>query len=80
MRGTDFSAGAKGADASPLTDIDLGFKTTVLRAVEPFVEEEEVVKPTMDDRNKTFRTRFICVWLLMNAVREYSNVPLHHVP
>lgn len=25
----------------------------------------------MDDRNKTFRTRFICVWLLMNAIREY---------
>ncbi|GAA5868205.1 hypothetical protein JCM3774_000599 [Rhodotorula dairenensis] len=49
-------------------DIDLGFKTTVLRAVEPFVEEEEIVTPTMDDRNKTFRTRFICVWLLMNAI------------
>ncbi|KAJ8294291.1 Chitin synthase 1 [Rhodotorula toruloides] len=48
-------------------DIDLGFKATVLRAVEPFVEEEEVVTPTMDDRNKTFRTRFICVWLFMNA-------------
>lgn len=49
-------------------DIDIGFKATVMRAVEPFVEEEEVVTPTGDDRNKTFRTRFICVWLLMNAI------------
>ncbi|GAA5862671.1 hypothetical protein JCM8547_003508 [Rhodosporidiobolus lusitaniae] len=49
-------------------DIDISFKATVLRAVEPFVPEEEVVVPTMDDRNKTFRTRFICVWLLLNAV------------
>lgn len=23
----------------------------------------------MDDANKTFRTRFICFWLLCNAVR-----------
>ncbi|BGP48579.1 hypothetical protein JCM10450v2_004455 [Rhodotorula kratochvilovae] len=49
-------------------DIDYSFKATVLRAVEAFEEEEEVVTPTGDDRNKTFRTRFICVWLLMNAV------------
>ncbi|KPV74975.1 glycosyltransferase family 2 protein [Rhodotorula graminis WP1] len=49
-------------------DIDYSFKATVLRAVETFVEEEEVTTPTGDDRNKTFRTRFICVWLLMNAV------------
>lgn len=40
----------------------------MLRAVETFVEEEEITTPTGDDRNKTFRTRFICVWLLMNAV------------
>lgn len=49
-------------------DIDINFKATVLRAVEAFDEQEEVEEPTMDDRNKTFRTRFICVWLLMNAV------------
>lgn len=50
-----------------LTDIDYSFKATVLRAVEPFEEEEEIEKPSMDDRNKTFRTRFICVWLFMNG-------------
>lgn len=49
-------------------DIDFTFKATVLRAVEPFDEVEEREEPTMDDRNKTFRTRFICVWLLMNAL------------
>lgn len=48
-------------------DIDYSFKATVLRAVEPFQEEEEIEKPSMDDRNKTFRTRFICVWLFMNG-------------
>lgn len=31
----------------------------------------------MDDRNKTFRTRFICVWLLMNAIRERTNLLWH---
>ncbi|KAM0791469.1 hypothetical protein ACM66B_005922 [Microbotryomycetes sp. NB124-2] len=49
-------------------DIDFTFKATVLRAVEPVVEKEERESPTLDDRNKTFRTRFICVWLLTNCV------------
>lgn len=50
------------------TDIDLTFKATVMRAVAPFDETEEVEKPTPDDQNKTFRTRFICAWLLMNTI------------
>ncbi|GAA5981736.1 hypothetical protein JCM11641_004230 [Rhodosporidiobolus odoratus] len=49
-------------------DIDYTFKATVLRAVEPFEEEEEINTPTSEDTNKTFRTRFICLWLLMNAI------------
>ena len=49
-------------------DIDTNFRATVLRAVETFVEEDEVVTPTADDSNRKFRTRFICVWLLMNSV------------
>lgn len=48
--------------------MDLAFKATVLRAVEAFVEEEEIIKPTMDDSNRQFRTRFVCVWLLVNAI------------
>lgn len=39
-----------------------------MRAVAPFDETEEVEKPTPDDQNKTFRTRFICAWLLMNTI------------
>lgn len=53
----------------------MNFKATVLRAVEAFDETEEVEEPTMDDRNKTFRTRFICVWLLMNAILGASYRP-----
>ncbi|KAI5480781.1 chitin synthase, glycosyltransferase family 2 protein [Pseudohyphozyma bogoriensis] len=49
-------------------DIDLTFKDTVLRAVAPFDDVEEVEKPNMDDQNKTFRTRFICFWLLCNTI------------
>ncbi|KAK4056773.1 hypothetical protein OIO90_002325 [Microbotryomycetes sp. JL221] len=49
-------------------DIDFTFKATVLRAVEPVIEKEEREEPTLDDRNKTFRTRFICVWLLTNSI------------
>ncbi|KAL8281055.1 hypothetical protein RQP46_006413 [Phenoliferia psychrophenolica] len=49
-------------------DIDSTFKATVIRAIAPFDEHEEVEAPSMDDLNKTFRTRFICAWLLMNAV------------
>lgn len=48
------------------------FKATVLRAVEVFEEEDVVEKPTMDDRNKTFRTRFILFWLFANAVLGQS--------
>lgn len=51
-----------------LTDIDLNFKATVMRAVAPFDDTEEIELPNMDDLNKTFRTRFITIWLLMNSV------------
>ncbi|KAM0753153.1 chitin synthase [Meredithblackwellia eburnea MCA 4105] len=49
-------------------DIDSTFKATVIRAITPEEEEEEVVKPTLEDLDKTFRTRFICAWLFMNAI------------
>lgn len=39
-----------------------------MRAVAPFDETEEVEPPTPDDINKTFRTRFISIWLLMNGI------------
>lgn len=39
-----------------------------MRAIAPFDETEEDEQPNMDDLNKTFRTRFITIWLLMNSV------------
>ncbi|WAR58672.1 hypothetical protein PtB15_10B10 [Puccinia triticina] len=49
-------------------DLDAHFQQTVLRAVQPFNVSEEPEAPTEDDQNKTFRTRFIAVWLIMNAI------------
>nr|ADX07293.1 putative chitin synthase [Flammulina velutipes] len=48
-------------------DIDAAFKDTVTRAVTKVRNEEKVEKPTMDDQNKTFRTRLVAVWMLSNA-------------
>lgn len=31
------------------------------------VKKEVVEKPTMDDQNKTFRTRLVAMWMLTNA-------------
>ncbi|EPQ27705.1 uncharacterized protein PFL1_04843 [Pseudozyma flocculosa PF-1] len=48
-------------------DIDNSFKEVVSRAVAPFQPETVVEKPTMDDSNKTFRTRLVAFWLLTNG-------------
>lgn len=39
-----------------------------MRAVSPFDTTEEEDKPTADDDNRTFRTRLVVLWLLVNAV------------
>ena len=39
-----------------------------MRAVAHHDETEEIETPSMDDLNKTFRTRFLTIWLLMNAI------------
>ncbi|KAL0576501.1 Chitin synthase, class 7 [Marasmius crinis-equi] len=52
----------------PQEDVDEAFKQTVTRAVQPLVVEEEVEKPTMDDQNRTFRTRLVAFWMFSNAV------------
>jgi len=49
-------------------DLDSQFKETVQRAVTKLVVKEVVEKPTMDDQNKTFRTRLVSVWMLSNAI------------
>lgn len=48
-------------------DVDAAFKETVTRAVTKIEVKEAVEKPTMDDQNKTFRTRLVAFWMLSNA-------------
>ena len=48
-------------------DVDAAFKETVTRAVTKLETEEAIEKPTMDDQNKTFRTRLVALWMLSNA-------------
>ncbi|EJD01146.1 chitin synthase [Fomitiporia mediterranea MF3/22] len=48
-------------------DVDAVFKETVTRAVTKVETKEVVEKPTMDDQNKTFRTRLVAAWMLSNA-------------
>jgi len=49
------------------SELDADFKETVARAMQPLSSVDEVEKPTADDLDKTFRTRFISFWLLGNA-------------
>jgi len=48
-------------------DVDAAFKETVTRAVTKIEVKEVPEKPTMDDQNKTFRTRLVALWMLSNA-------------
>ena len=48
-------------------DLDATFKETVTRALTKLETKEEIEKPTMDDENKTFRTRLVSLWMLSNA-------------
>ncbi|KAJ7638777.1 glycosyltransferase family 2 protein [Roridomyces roridus] len=48
-------------------DIDTAFKETVTRAITKVETKEAIEKPTMDDENKTFRTRLVAAWMLSNA-------------
>jgi chitin synthase len=48
-------------------DIDANFKEVVGRAVSPVVKVQVKEIPTIDDSNKTFRTRLVAFWLLTNG-------------
>ncbi|KAJ1311786.1 hypothetical protein OPQ81_010252 [Rhizoctonia solani] len=48
-------------------DVDAAFEETVKRAVTKIETKEVIEKPTMDDSNKTFRTRFVACWMLSNG-------------
>ncbi|KAF7340054.1 Chitin synthase [Mycena venus] len=65
---------ATGADAPTVEDttniqedIDAAFKTTVSRALTKKNSKEVAEKPTLDDANRTFRTRLVVVWMLTNG-------------
>jgi chitin synthase len=68
------SSKSKDADAPVVNDthkmqedVDAAFKETVTRAVTKISVKEVPEKPTMDDENKTFRTRLVACWMLSNA-------------
>ncbi|THH15206.1 hypothetical protein EW146_g5227 [Bondarzewia mesenterica] len=68
------SSKAKDADSQVVEDtarvqedLDAVFKETVTRAVTKLEVKEAVEKPTLDDQNKTFRTRLVAFWMLSNA-------------
>lgn len=48
-------------------DIDANFKATVSRALTKHASDEAPEKPTLDDSNRTFRTRLVVVWMLTNG-------------
>jgi len=48
-------------------DLDAVFKETVNRAVKKLVVKEVPEKPSLDDQNRTFRTRLVVFWMLTNA-------------
>lgn len=48
-------------------DLEATFKKTVSKALQPIKKDTTPHKPTVDDLNKTFRTRLVVVWLLCNG-------------
>ncbi|VDB96839.1 unnamed protein product [Peniophora sp. CBMAI 1063] len=48
-------------------DLDAVFKETVTRALTKLDTTEAPEKPTLDDQNKTFRTRLVAFWMFTNA-------------
>ncbi len=66
---TSKAGGAKEAEEKmkPQEDVDAAFKETVRRALEKMKVKDVPEKPSVDDQNKTFRTRLVAVWMLTNA-------------
>ncbi|KIK65305.1 glycosyltransferase family 2 protein [Collybiopsis luxurians FD-317 M1] len=61
-------------------DVDAAFKETVTRAITKVETKEVVEKPTMDDENKTFRTRLVAFWMLSNAALAIAIETLNGLP
>lgn len=81
------SSKAKDADAAVVedkaqdqADVDAAFKETVTRAITKINQKEVPEKPTLDDQNKTFRTRLVAVWMLSNATLAIAIENINGVP
>jgi len=61
-------------------DVDAAFKETVTRAITKLETKEVVEKPTMDDENKTFRTRLVSFWMLSNALLAVTVENINGLP
>lgn len=61
-------------------DVDAAFKETVTRAITKIETKEEIEKPTMDDQNKTFRTRLVAMWMLTNATLAIAIENINGLP
>ncbi|KAK9456935.1 chitin synthase-domain-containing protein [Dipodascopsis uninucleata] len=54
--------------ALPQADIDLQFKETVMRALEPYNPPKSKEKKSLDDEYRNFRTGLIISWILTNII------------
>ncbi|KAI9001377.1 glycosyltransferase family 2 protein [Trametes punicea] len=61
-------------------DLEAAFKETVTRALTKLEVKEVVEKPTMDDENKTFRTRLVAFWMLSNAALAVAIQNINGLP
>ncbi|KAK1220341.1 hypothetical protein PQX77_016899 [Marasmius sp. AFHP31] len=61
-------------------DIDAAFEETVTRAVTKVVTKGTIEKPTIDDENKSFRTRLVALWMLTNATLSIAIANLNGSP
>lgn len=61
-------------------DVDAAFKETVTRAITKLNVKETVEKPTLDDQNKTFRTRLVAMWMITNAALAIAIENMNGLP
>ena len=61
-------------------DVDAAFKETVTRAITKIETKDVPEKPTMDDENKTFRTRLVAMWILSNATLAITIENINGLP
>lgn len=76
----DSEAGVVVDTARVQEDVDAQFKETVTRAITKIEVKEVPEKPTMDDENKTFRTRLVSAWMLSNAALAIAIENINGLP